>query len=881
MKNKVNTNKSQIKPVALQITSVEPRTKKGNGLANGHGNGKLNVSSRTFETRFTPRYKKMPEMPQGLAQPTFSESSNKILKERYLLKGGNLETIETVSARFWHIAFDIASADFDFGDNEKTVMELAKQFYGTMVRQEFLPNSPTIMNAGKQNGLQYSACFVLPVGDSLPEIFDSVKYAALIHQTGGGTGFAFSRLRPAGSVVRTTGGVASGPVSFLRVFNAATESIKQGGTRRGANMGILRVDHPDVMEFIRCKAVLDDLNTPIYEGVAPLLANDDARAYFKTLLLDKQISNFNISVAITDKFMDALDKDEDFDLIDPGSKEVTGKLNASQVFNEIVERAWHTGDPGLIFIDRINSSPANPVPKLETIESTNPCGEQPLAPWDACNLGSINLGKFVFEDGTGVDWDGLKRVTREAVHFLDNVVQTNPYTLEPIYNEVHNNRRIGLGVMGWADLLFRLKIAYDSDEAIELAEQVMEFINKEGHKMSEELASVRGPFPNWAHSIYAKGNPIRNSTVTTIAPTGTISIIGDCSSGIEPVFALAYIHRAKGAGDQMRYLTIANKTFTEIGKKQGFYSDDLATKVMEHGSVSGIDDVPSEWQKVFVTAPEIAPDWHVKMQAAFQRHTDNGVSKTINLPNSATRDDVRRAYTMAWETGCNGITIYRDGSKTTQVLNVSSTLKKPSEELGVQSLETVQDSQDTVVSRPMILRGRTYKIMTPVGEAFITVNRDAQDEPFEVFVTIGKGGMHTMADAEAMGRLTTLSLRVARSSSNLSPMEVAQKIIAQLRGIGGASHVGFGKDRVMSLADGIAKVLAEDLGHLPDKNETPEPLPLELVVPEEINGSDDVVSQKSLFAMKKQADLCPECGEATFVREDGCEKCYSCGFSKC
>lgn len=881
MKAKVNTKKSHTKPVALQVSPVLPRAKKGNGLSNGHGNGKLQANSRTFETRFIPRYKKMPEMPQGLVQPTFSESSNKILKERYLLKGGNLETIETVSERFWHIAFDIASADFDFGSTEKSVLELAKEFYGTMVRQEFLPNSPTIMNAGKQNGLQYSACFVLPVGDSLPEIFDSVKYAALIHQTGGGTGFAFSRLRPAGSGVRTTGGVASGPVSFLRVFNAATESIKQGGTRRGANMGILRVDHPDVMEFIRCKAVLDDLNMPIYEGVAPLLPDDDARAYFKTLLLDKQISNFNISVAITDKFMEVLEKKKDYELIDPGTKEVTGKLNAREVFDEIVERAWHTGDPGLIFIDRINNSPANPVPKLETIESTNPCGEQPLAPWDACNLGSINLGKFVLEDESGVDWDGLKRVTREAVHFLDNVVQTNPYTLEPIYNEVHSNRRIGLGVMGWADMLFKLKIAYDSDEAIELGEQVMEFINREGHKMSEELASIRGPFPNWTNSIYAKGNPLRNSTVTTIAPTGTISIIGDCSSGIEPVFALAYIHRAKGTGDKMRYLTIANKTFTEISKKEGFYSDDLATKVMEHGSVSGLDDVPRDWQKVFITAPEIAPDWHVKMQSAFQKYTDNGVSKTINLPNSATRDDVRKAYMMAWETGCNGITIYRDGSKTTQVLNVSSTLKKPGESEEPKVSEVTEETQDTVVSRPMILRGRTYKIITPVGEAFITVNRDVQDQPFEVFVTIGKGGMHTMADAEAMGRLATLSLRVARSASNLSPMEVAQKIIAQLKGIGGASHVGFGKDRVMSLADGIAKVLADDLGYLPDKNETPEPLPLELVVPEEINGNDDVVSQKSLFAMKKQADLCPECGEATFVREDGCEKCYSCGFSKC
>ena len=855
---------------------------KTNGLPAGRQVHDQN--SRSFESRFIPRYKKMPQFPQGLVEPTFSESSNKILIERYLLKGGNLEVVETVAERFWHIAYDISSGDFDFKGTPKSVEEKAKEFYQMMVKQEFLPNSPTIMNSGKQNGLQYSACFVLPVGDSLPEIFDSVKYAALIHQTGGGTGFAFSRLRPAGSRVNTTGGVASGPVSFLRVFNAATESIKQGGTRRGANMGILRIDHPDIMEFIRCKAELDDLNKPVYERVAPLLADDETRKYFKTVLLDKQIANFNISAAVTKEFMRALEKEEDYDLIDPHSGEAVGKLNARQVFDEIIERAWHTGDPGLIFIDRINDSPANPVPKLETIESTNPCGEQPLAPWDACNLGSINLGKFVLTDGSDVDWDRLKIVTRNAVHFLDNVVQTNPYTLKQIYDEVHSNRRIGLGVMGFADMLFKLKIAYNSDQALALAEKVMKFINEEGHKMSEELAEARGPFPNWANSIYADKNssafserpqssaygsakPIRNSTVTTIAPTGTISIIGDCSSGIEPVFALAYIHRAKGKGDEYRTLTIANQTFTEIAKREGFYSDDLATKVMEHGSVKGLSDVPQEWQDVFITAPEIDPVTHVKMQAAFQKYTDNGVSKTINLPNSATQTDVRTAYMMAYQTGCDGITIYRDGSKSTQVLNVSSTLNKTSTSTEVAP----------IAERPMILRGRTYKVSTPVGEAFVTINRDEQNQPFEVFVTVGKGGMHTMADAEAMGRLVSLSLRLSRQAS--SPKEVAQKIAEQLKGIGGASSVGFGKNRVMSLADAIAKVLAEDLvlnGH----EQVAEVIPLNLTTEDEpqLNtGADDVAGVPT----KIHADLCPECGSASFVMEEGCKKCHSCGYSMC
>ncbi len=1208
--------------------------------SNGHkktnpdliGTNGLDKNSRTFETRFLPRYKKIPSMPEGLPTPTFSESSNKILKERYLLKSGNLEVVESVTERFWHIAFDIASGDFDFSASPKQVLGTAEDFYSMMVRQEFLPNSPTIMNAGKQNGLQYSACFVLPVGDSLPEIFDSIKYAALIHQTGGGTGFAFSRLRPAGSIVNTTGGVASGPVSFLRVFNAATESIKQGGTRRGANMGILRVDHPDILEFIRCKAELDDLNKPVFDGIAPLLPDDAAKDYVKTLLLDKQMANFNISVAVTNKFMEALEKGEEYDLITPHYGEVVGKLNAKAVFDEIVERAWKTGDPGLIFIDRINNSPANPVPSLETIESTNPCvtgdtlvatedgwrrvdeikvgerigtvlgsgsvdkievyedspvyrvkfsdgaevritaahqfhaivheertknsankkfapisldqlkvgdmvrvgpalmpdkpvldlpngwsekeygffigvllgdgcitektirrnvvkvavntsekewteiirnilmkagskivnldagkglsanmtvqnsgdavllvkqsylkpaysfekripieyqqtnreflsgildglfstdgnvnltsthpflrlkttskqlaqdirrillyfgihgrivtikrvaeghigervitskhqqyevvisgasmktfaqnitlshpdkqkrlreaqlqfaltgntwltqiisiepedrekvydlhepisdtwntegivsrgcGEQPLAPWDACNLGSINLGKFVKVDGSDLDWERLGKVTQSAVHFLDNVVQTNPFTLRQIYDEVHKNRRIGLGVMGFADMLFKLKVPYNSNEALELAEKVMKFVNVEGHQQSEELAVQRGPFPNWAHSIYADKKPIRNSTITTIAPTGTISIIGDCSSGIEPVFALAYIHRAKAAGDQYRTLTIANQTFTELAKREGFHSDDLAAKVLEHGSVMGIDAVPQEWQKVFVTAPEIDPVWHVSMQAAFQKYTDNGVSKTINLPNSATRDDVQTAYMMAWQTGCNGITIYRDGSKSTQVLNVSSSLQSKKE-----------DSTAPVAERPMILRGRTYKVSTPVGEAFITINRDENDQPFEVFVTVGRAGMHTMADAEAMGRLVSLSLRLARGTKETDPKAVAAKIVGQLKGIGGASSVGFGKNRVMSLADAIAKVLAEDLAMSPQTGNL-ETIPLNLTVDEELQTTNYKLQPNT------NADLCPECGSASFVMEEGCKKCHSCGYSMC
>ncbi len=874
----------------LQLAPI--KNKKTNGILNGKSSGVIDINSRTFETRLIPRYDEIPPLPEGLPQPTFSEASVKILQERYLLKGGNLEVVETISERFWHIAYDIASAGFDFGESRRKVFDKALTFYKIMVRQEFLPNSPTIMNAGKQNGLQYSACFVLPVEDDLSGIFDSIKHAALIHQTGGGTGFAFSRLRPSGSRVKTTGGVASGPVSFLRVFNAATESIKQGGTRRGANMGILRIDHPDVMEFIRSKSDLDDTFAPVFEEISPFLSDDSVKAHFKRLLLDRQISNFNISVAVTDKFMEAYFKGEDYDLVDPRTKEITGKLNAKEVFDEIIDRAWDCADPGLVFIDRINNSPANPMGKNGEIESTNPCGEQPLEPFDACNLGSINLGKFVLADGSDVDWEGLKEITHQATEFLDDVVQVNPYNLSQIYEKVHQVRRIGLGVMGWADMLFRLKIAYDNEKALVLAEKVMKFINEEGHKKSGELAKDRGVFPDWPTSIYAdsadglafKDRPessafktnqlLRNSTVTTIAPTGTISIIGDCSSGIEPVFALVFIHRAKGdggkTGNEMRILTIANKSFTEIAKKQGFYSDDLAKKIMDQGSVKGLEEVPEDWQKVFTTAPEIAPEWHVKMQAAFQKYTDNGVSKTINLPNSATREDIMDAYLMSWKTGCNGITVYRDGSKTTQVLNVASTLDKKKKE------EVLNQITDPREERPMVLRGRTYEIMTPVGKGYVTINRDGTDQPFEVFITIGKGGMHTMADAEAIGRLVSISLQVAKDNR----VAIAKKIASQLRGIGGASHIGFGKDRVMSLADAVAKVLSEDMALSIAQEEKVEPETLPLELSSQGSTRDDIVTEGGPKA-NTQVDLCPECGNATFIREDGCEKCYSCGFSKC
>jgi len=563
-----------------------------------------------------------------------------VLGARYLLKDENGKIRETPKQLFQRVAHAIAIAEKAFNRSDEETAQVEHEFYDAMVNFKFMPNSPTIMNAGTSLG-QLSACFVLPVGDSIPEIFDSVKNAALIHQSGGGTGFAFSRLRPANDIVKSTGGVASGPVSFMKVFDSATEQIKQGGKRRGANMGILRADHPDILDFIVAKEE---------EGV---------------------LRNFNISVAATDVFMKAVSDNKDYDLINPRNKRVTSRLNARAVWNLIITMAWRTGDPGLVFIDRMNSSFANPVPKYGPIESTNPCGEQPLYPYDSCNLGSINLAKMVkrLDHHYEVDWKELKRVIRLGVRFLDNVVEINTYPLKEIEQVSQAIRRIGLGVMGWADMLIKLGIRYDSNEALMLAEKVMSFITENARAMSQELAVERGPFPEFENSIWYKigYKPLRNSTVTTIAPTGTISIItGGASQGIEPIFSVVYM---RNVHDSLGYNLIeVNNTFEEYALEKGFYSDELMKKLAGRVSIQGVDEIPEEGRKLFLTAYDITAEWHVKMQAAFQKYTDNAVSKTINFPNSATPQDIEKAYWLAYELGCQGITIYRDGSKSTQVL---------------------------------------------------------------------------------------------------------------------------------------------------------------------------------------------------------------------
>ena len=1160
----------------------------------------------------------------------WSEPALRVLRERYLAREQG-QVRETPEEMCWRVALAIASAETRFGRRQAAVDEVASAFYDMMVDGYFLPNSPTLMNAGKENPLQYSACYVLPVGDSMEEIFESVKAAAIIQQSGGGTGFAFSRLRPKDDVVHSTGGRASGPVSFLRVFNAATEAVKQGGARRGANMGILRVDHPDILEFIECK-------------------------------LDGGITNFNISVAATDTFMEALARDGEYDLINPRTGQVTGRLRARDVFGRIVGAAWRTGDPGMIFIDRINRSPANPTPDVGLIEATNPCisgdarvstdrgllrmaeiaasfrhggvavkvdprllpsrlmvwegthnvplsaygqgclpisqafssgardtvtvrtaagfevtctpdhrvmtdrgwvpagklrvgsdrvwiqsdpgafgddaslpldvpaefigrngrryrhnlptrwsadlgralgwlvgdgwlraadvtnplvgfvfgrdddhaleyiasvmdgwhgrparvstrargvrhlmypgkffaaffaslgvrtvnagaktvpetlfraprpavvgflqalfsadgtvrenpttnsswialtsksrdllrgvqllllnlgiksavmdrsrparaglctyrtksgevrsygsdgvlfelgifgksrgvflreigflndkqrrlepvryagsyvqkfsdpvaavvsagarpvydltepqshsmianglvvhqcGEQPLLPNDACNLGSVNVAKFAVERAPGrweLDWGELERVVRLAVRFLDDVIEVNPYPLPQVDEMVKANRRVGLGIMGWADLLFTLGIPYDSDEALVLAERLMAFVNEKGHDQSARLAEERGPFPHWSRSIYRHGRPLRNATVTTIAPTGTISMIAGCSSGIEPVFALAFEHRVKGP-DGERVLPFFSETFERLARLHGFHSEGLMTEVARRGSLREIAGVPEAAREVFKTAHEIEAVWHVRHQAAFQKHTDNGVSKTINLPESATEEDVAAAYRLAWDLGCLGITVFRDRSKGSQVLNVGLRRDAPAPEAGTGGVKP----------RPHSLTGATYRMETPIGTAFITVNDNGGGEPFEVFVQVGKAGSDTMAVAEALGRLVSLVLRLP---SPLSPRQRLEAAISQLSRIGGGQPTGFGAAKVLSLPDALARTLAEHIGGPRGATEPGAPA-------------------SGATPLRRVGDLCRECGQATFVYEEGCKKCLSCGFNEC
>lgn len=743
-----------------------------------------------------------------------SPNSIKVLRKRYLMKDEEGNVVENPSDMFRRVAENIASAERCWGADADAVATVARDFYELMTSLEFLPNSPTLMNAGRELQ-QLSACFVLPVDDSMESIFGAVRDTALIHKSGGGTGFSFSRLRPCGDQVRSTQGVSSGPVSFMRVFNQATEAVKQGGTRRGANMGVLLIDHPDILSFIKCKA-------------------------------DGDFSNFNISVALTEKFMQAVKTGTRYELINPRSKKVTGDLDAREVYELIVEMAWATGDPGIIFIDRINRD--NPTPKLGEIESTNPCGEQPLLPYEACNLGSVNLSSFVVsaEGGSAVDWDKLADVVRRGVRFLDDVIEVNRYPLPQITEMVAGNRKIGLGVMGWADMLIKIGLGYDSEEAVALGEKVMGFIDTEAKSASRELAAVRGCFPNFAGSIYdtADGTAMRNATVTTIAPTGTLSIIANCSSGVEPLFAVSYV-RTVMDNDQ---LVEVNPLFEEIAAERGFYSPELMELIADRGSVRSIDEIPEDVRKVFVTAHDITPDWHVRMQAAFQKHTDNAVSKTVNFGSEATPDDVRYVYDLAYELELKGVTIYRDGSKAGQVLTTGKSAGLTDAAAGSAPQRTGDIEPRP---RPSITMGRTEKIQTGCGNLYVTVNWDEQGM-CEVFTQMGKSGGCASSQSEALSRLVSVSLR-----AGVDP----EAIIKHLRGIRCPSPAWAEGGKVLSCADGVGIVLEHALQY----------------VETGIAGSGVT---RHTDALDNLSGACPECG-GSLEHESGCAVCRSCGYSKC
>jgi len=761
-----------------------------------------------------------------------SKNSLTVLERRYLKKDAKGKLMETPEDLFRRVAKNIAQADLNYKESAN-LKKTENDFYNMMHNLDFMPNSPTLMNAGSKLQ-QLSACFVLPVGDSMEDIFETVKNTAIIHKSGGGTGFSFSKLRPANSRVASTNGVSSGPISFMHVFDSATEAIKQGGTRRGANMGILRVDHPDIFEFITCKSS------------------------------EKGFNNFNISIALTEDFMRQVTNDSEYKLIDPHTGVAAKKIKARDVFDLIVKSAWANGEPGIIFIDRINKD--NPTPHIGEIESTNPCGEQPLLPYESCNLGSINLANMLLQDkekdSYKIDWDKLKDTSHRAVHFLDNVIDMNNYPIPEIGTQTKGNRKIGLGVMGFADMLIRLGIAYNSDKGIKTGEKIMEFIDKESKKASVALAEVRGVFPNYKGSTYDKDNAkskspykgmkLRNATTTTIAPTGTISIIADTSSGVEPLFALSYMRNVM---DNDKLVEVHN-IFEETAKKGGFYSKQLMEDIAMTGNLDDMKSIPEGVRKVFVTSHNVSPKYHMMMQSAFQKYTDNAVSKTINFPNSATEDDIRETFILAAELGCKGVTIYRDGSRQNQVLSTGTTYTKE---------EVVTTSHIVPRPRPKVTRGTTRVVSTGCGNLYVTINESDDGKPFEIFTQMGKAGGCAASQSEAIARLVSLSLR-----SGIDPDE----IVKQMTGISCHMQTWDNGARILSCSDAISKAVAAFLQRDGSK------------LTAKAKGKTKAI-EKTVSVSKGESTLivggsnvCPDCG-GQIEHVDGCVVCRICGYSRC
>lgn len=765
-------------------------------------------------------------VPEEPVEPRFSRNAEVVLRKRYLRRSTDGEILETPREMLWRVATCVAAAESRFHGDGSGLWPV--RFYNMMARLEFMPNSPTLMNAGRDLG-QLSACFVLPVEDDMESIFEAVKNTALIHKSGGGTGFSFTRIRPKDDVVLSTRGISSGPISFMTVFDKATETIKQGGVRRGANMAVLSVDHPDILEFIEAKRDMQKLN------------------------------NFNLSVAITDRFMDCLDRDAEFTLNNPRTGEPVASLRAAEIFRKIVESAWASGEPGIIFIDRMNE--ANPTPRIGKIEATNPCGEQPLLPYEACNLGSVNLAAHLAraQDGSSVlDWDALEGTVRDAVRFLDDVIEVNRYPLPQIAKTVEGNRKIGLGLMGFADALFEMSIPYDSEEALSFAEKLMSFVHTRARKASEDLARERGAFPNYRGSALESQGlpPMRNATVTTIAPTGSISILANCSSGIEPAFALAYQRRnILDQGDELLEMVPA---FEATARKRGFDTPEVLSAITVKGSCSGVPGVPDDVQRVFVTSHDVAPSYHVRMQAAFQKYTDNAVSKTVNLPESATLDDVAEVYGLAFRLRCKGVTVYRDRSRDCQVLNIGSA--PGSRVVSVEPAAQVAPVRQGPRPRPEVTTGVTRRVRTGCGNLYVTINED-EFGPVEIFTQMGKAGGCAASQAEAISRLVSLALR-----SHI-PLEA---VVRELKGISCHRVVWQGGDRILSCADAIGNTLEWHSGQHTDTVEGAVGGPE--AVPETVQVEDD---------LQNHAGACPNCG-GPLKYESGCVSCaLNCGYSEC